>query len=279
MHIDEDTKRLVKREISDIKEALTVIEEKLNSKILTLGDRFALRYAIIQIVESLAIVASRLAHIRGIGVEGYMDAMRFLARLGVVDTESEACLVRLARLRNLVIHRYWSIIDELIVEEAKRSGIKCIEAASMAYRDSWSKDMDRMKGKPPVKVRSADKEAILFRIKDVLEGDSRILLAVVFGSFTRYNTIRDIDLAVYMVGFTDAFDVLEYCEELSSKLSSIIGIPVDVVPLQYSRDSVFNETLIHGTPIIMRDPRLYEALRLLALDQYEWIASRYQTII
>ena len=79
----------------------------------------------------------------------------------------------------------------------------------MAYRSSWSRDLDRVKGRPLVKVESADKEAILSRIRDVLEGDSRILLAVVFGSFTRHNTIRDIDLAVYMVGFTDAFDVLE----------------------------------------------------------------------
>ncbi|MEB3779164.1 MAG: nucleotidyltransferase domain-containing protein [Desulfurococcales archaeon] len=149
----------------------------------------------------------------------------------------------------------------------------------MTYRSSWSRDLDRVKDRPLVKVESADKEAILSRIRDILEGDNRILLAVVFGSFTRHNTIRDIDLAVYMVGFTDAFDVLEDCEELSSKLSSIIGIPVDVVLLQYSRDSVFNEALIHGTPIIIRDPRLYEALRLLALDQYKWITSKTLTLI
>lgn len=67
-------------------------------------------------------------------MEGYVDAMRLLAQLGVTDTATGECLVRLARLRNLVVHRYWDVVDELIVEEARRNGLECIRVALRGLR-------------------------------------------------------------------------------------------------------------------------------------------------
>ena len=37
--------------------------------------------------------------------------------------------------------------------------------------------------------------------------------------------------------------------------------------LNHARDSVFNEALATGVPLVVREPWLYEALKLLALEQ------------
>ena len=129
MELDEATRRLLRRAIADASEALEVLAEKAELETLSTSDRFALRYAIVQIVEALAVAASRLGSLHGIAVEGYVDAMRLLAQLGVTDTATGECLVRLARLRNLVVHRYWDVVDGLIVEEARRNGLECIRVA------------------------------------------------------------------------------------------------------------------------------------------------------
>jgi len=134
MELDEATRRLLRRAIADAGEALEVLAEKARLEALSTSDRFALRYAIVQIVEALAIAASRLGSLHGYPVEGYVDAMRLLVRLGVVDLATGECLARLARLRNLVVHRYWDVVDELIVEEARRNGLECIQVALYGLR-------------------------------------------------------------------------------------------------------------------------------------------------
>ena len=45
--------------------------------------------------------------------------MKFLLRLNIVNSEIGEKLVKLARLRNLLVHRYWIIDDERILKEAR----------------------------------------------------------------------------------------------------------------------------------------------------------------
>jgi len=76
------------------------------------------RYAIMEIVESLAIISSKLAEVHGAVIEGYVEVTKSLSRLSIVNSETDEMLVRLARLKNLLIHRYWVIDDGGIIEEA-----------------------------------------------------------------------------------------------------------------------------------------------------------------
>ena len=46
-----------------------------------------------------------------------------------LDEDIVKSLVRLARLRNLIIHRYWEIDDSRIVAEVKGSGLEIIRRA------------------------------------------------------------------------------------------------------------------------------------------------------
>ena len=124
-----EDKALVKKALYEVEEALRVLKSRVERGVKDLGDAFAIRYALIQIVEGLAIVASRLAEARGAVVEGYVEAMEFLVRAGVVDSRTGEGLAKLARLRNLLVHRYWRVDDERIVREAKRGGVKVVEEA------------------------------------------------------------------------------------------------------------------------------------------------------
>ncbi len=62
----------------------------------------------------------------------------------------------------------------------------------------------------------------------------RILLAVIHGGFLRSGTFRDIDLAIF-TGYSVPYEKeVEFCEELSLKLTDELGMYVDVRMLDYS---------------------------------------------
>ncbi len=125
---------LIRKLLYEVEEALKVLKSRVDKGVRDLGDAFAVRYAIIQIVESLAIISSKLAEVHGAVIEGYVEAMKFLSRLGIVNSEAGEVLVRLARLRNLLVHRYWVIDDGRIIKEARESGIRAIEVAVEGVR-------------------------------------------------------------------------------------------------------------------------------------------------
>lgn len=130
MKLSDEEKALIKKLIYEVEEALSVLELRVREGIRDLSDAYALRYALIQVVEGLAVIASRIAEAYGALVEGYVEAMKFLSRIGVVEFEVSEKLVRLARLRNLLVHRYWVIDDKddkRILREAKENGIETIK--------------------------------------------------------------------------------------------------------------------------------------------------------
>jgi len=129
-----EDKMLIRKLLYEVEEALKVLKSRVDEGVRDIGDAFAVRYAIIQIVECLAIISSKLAEVHGAVIEGYVEAMKFLSRLGIVDSEAGEALVRLARLRNLLVHRYWVIDDGRIIKEVRESGIRAIEVAVEGVR-------------------------------------------------------------------------------------------------------------------------------------------------
>ncbi len=93
----------IKRLLRDVEDALSVIERLASRKELGVEGRYALRYAIIEAVEALALISQRLARALDYPLEGYVDSMKFLSRIGVVE---ENVAEDLARLRNLLVHKY-----------------------------------------------------------------------------------------------------------------------------------------------------------------------------
>jgi len=132
--LSSEEKVLIKKLIYEVEEALSVLELRVREGVRNLSDAYALRYALIQVVEGLATIASRIAENHGAVIEGYVEAMKFLSRIRVVEPEVGEKLVKLARLRNLLVHRYWIVDDERIVREAKGNGIETIREAIRGIR-------------------------------------------------------------------------------------------------------------------------------------------------
>ena len=100
-----------------------------------------------------------------------------------------------------------------------------------------------------------DKEKVLSQLREALMAEDEILLAIVFGSFTKLECYRDIDLAVY----TKHKD-FDYILKLPGKLELRLGIPVDVVPLDELPPKFRMKVLTQGIIVVEKVPGLYEAL-------------------
>lgn len=79
------------------------------------------------------------------------------------------------------------------------------------------------------KFRKKGKEEVIEKIRRLLAGENRILLAVVFGSFLRRSNVRDIDLGVYSAPTLKLSGLLS----LNAKIEFELGFPVDLVELMY----------------------------------------------
>ena len=85
------------------------------------------RYIIIELVEaSTSACIHVLRELYGIFVESYPECFRKLGDLGLLPKRLAENLVSAARLRNLVVHRYWVMDDKKLYYLAK-DGLKVFE--------------------------------------------------------------------------------------------------------------------------------------------------------
>ena len=81
---------------------------------------FSMRYLIIQAVEALTDLCQHiLARTRGIPCDGYIDCVVKAGEHGIISVVLAEWLRRLAALRNILVHRYWSIDDARVYVETK----------------------------------------------------------------------------------------------------------------------------------------------------------------
>jgi len=117
------------------------------------------------------------------------------------------------------------------------------------------------------KVDSERLKSVFADLKEILKGKREVILAIVFGGVLRRSVVRDIDLAVYLdsslVG--DEIDAAVYSEKLSKELSNRIGIPVDVVVINFA-PMWLKKRILEGRVLIDRDPILRLSLKLAVMD-------------
>jgi len=110
------------RETNDIIQML----EKLTSKTfreLSIYEQLAMRYLVIQLVEAASSICVHiLLQVFNERVDGFPECFIRLGDKEVIPTELASRLASAARLRNLLVHRYWVIVDEKVYESVK-SGI------------------------------------------------------------------------------------------------------------------------------------------------------------
>ncbi len=84
------------------------------------------------------------------------------------------------------------------------------------------------------KINKPQKEALTKKIGAVLAKEKNIKAAWIFGSLTRGDSVRDIDIAVYS---EPKLTFMEYLD-LNAKIELEVGIPVDMVDISAASQSL-----------------------------------------
>jgi len=77
------------------------------------------------------------------------------------------------------------------------------------------------------KLSQKEKDKIIKKLKKSLANEERIQLAIIFGSLTTRNNIRDIDLCIYSTPTLNFKELLN----LNAQIELDLGMPVDLVEL------------------------------------------------
>lgn len=122
----------VRRRLSEMAEALgymrRVLEEGEEEFARDFRSRLALRHLVLMVVESAASIALHiLAEDFGERADSYSEAFTKLSYRGVLSPKVASEMASLARLGNLIVHRYWLVDDLRIYREAKGSGLLVVE--------------------------------------------------------------------------------------------------------------------------------------------------------
>jgi predicted nucleotidyltransferase len=110
-----------------------------------------------------------------------------------------------------------------------------------------------------------EREEAAKKLTEALRREERVALAFLFGSFLE-GVFRDVDVAVYLSGEVDLLDAAAYAEELSSRLTTLVGLPVDVVVLNFA-PTWLRRRAFSGRELVVKDELLYAALWANALDE------------
>ncbi|KUO42823.1 MAG: hypothetical protein APU95_02375 [Hadesarchaea archaeon YNP_N21] len=120
---------LINARIREANDAIKVLRELVAKDFgaLTDPEKFSIRYLLIQLVEATASICLHiLSRIHGEEVEGYPDSFLRLGAKRIIPKDLATKLASAARLRNLLVHRYWEIIDEKVYASVKQ-GLKDFE--------------------------------------------------------------------------------------------------------------------------------------------------------
>ncbi|MEM3549524.1 MAG: nucleotidyltransferase domain-containing protein [Candidatus Bathyarchaeia archaeon] len=106
-------------------------------------------------------------------------------------------------------------------------------------------------------------EAVSEKLRAALTGMSDVKIAVLFGSALTRNSVRDLDVGIFMDGEPN----LERVIEIASTLEDSTGIPVDIVPLNKAPPKLRLKALSKGVKLVVKDNNLYALLLSEALSE------------
>jgi uncharacterized protein YutE (UPF0331/DUF86 family) len=101
---------------------------------LSIHERLSIRYLVIQLVEATSSICMHIIlSVFNEGVEGFPECFMRLKVKGILPGDLASRLASAARLRNLLVHRYWAIDDEKVYESV-RKGLKDFEEFTIHIR-------------------------------------------------------------------------------------------------------------------------------------------------
>jgi len=114
----------VRKLLSDIEEAISIILEDCSKPFAALSraEKSEIRYYIVVLVEAVIALAYHIArYLYGIEPRTPIHTLRLLADRGLIYHDELEDMVKLVRLRNLIVHRYWIVEDKIIYENVKKN--------------------------------------------------------------------------------------------------------------------------------------------------------------
>jgi len=118
--VDRDLLNARVREANDALQLLREITAK-DFESFTVHEELSIRYLLIQLVEATASICIHiLSRVYGEEVEGYPDSFLRLETKRIIPKDLATKLASAARLRNLLVHRYWEIMDEKVYLSVKQ---------------------------------------------------------------------------------------------------------------------------------------------------------------
>ena len=115
--------------IREVNDTISLLNELVVKEFneLTLYEKLSMRYLVIELVEATASICVHiLMNMYNEKPEEYPDCFIRLGMKGIVPENLAKKLALAARLRNLLVHRYWFIDDGKVYENVKK-GLKDFE--------------------------------------------------------------------------------------------------------------------------------------------------------
>jgi predicted nucleotidyltransferase len=109
------------------------------------------------------------------------------------------------------------------------------------------------------------------RLRGILSGMMDVKVAVLFGSILRRKLIRDLDIGVFM----NPEPNIKRIAEISGILEDALGLPVDVIPLNWASPKLKLKALLNSVKLIVRDSNLYTSLN----DEWEYLEELCKRLI
>ncbi len=95
------------------------------------------------------------------------------------------------------------------------------------------------------KVGKDEKASLIAKLKKLLEKEKQVQQAWVFGSFTRRDSVRDIDVAIHA---EPELTFRKYLD-LNAQIELELGVPVDLVEITKAPTTLKENILKRGTKI------------------------------
>ena len=129
---------------------------------------------------------------------------------------------------------------------------------------------------PPEIVKNSVKELIK-TIRDVLEADSRVRLAYVFGSWAegKATSRSDVDVAKYVGGDLGWRDYVA----LKNKLEDAAGRAVDLIVLNNAPPALAYRVIAQGEPILITDRNLMADVETRIMREWLDLKPRLETYL
>jgi len=178
--------------------------------------------------------------------------------LGVYKETSR--LASAARLENLLVNKYWTIVDERVYGSV-RKGLKDFEDfVTHVRRFLESGEKMHKAGFRYHKLTVEEKERLLDGLRKELQGVDDIVFAYVHGGFIETEVFRDVDVAVWIKNPKDAFG---FEVDISAKLQAKFKIPIDLRVINQAPLPFKHRTYVRGKLLFSKN----EALRIREIDE------------